>query len=225
MKVSTNIIISALVFLVVFAAMIAIPYKSMSSAALPNFDEDADERSDVYNPLRSGRITDGALVYEANGCATCHTQVIRPTNAGADMWRSDWAGLVNDEDRGDTRRETHSFDYLGQERANIGFMRVGPDLSNVALRVIDYIKDTDLTPEMYLYLQLYNARAKVGAEESNCPTNPYLFDKVKRYGAVPQNALPIEDEEFIFVPNEKAQALVSYLLSLKKDDVAPAAVQ
>ncbi len=225
MKVSTNIIISTLVFLVVFTVMIALPYKSMSAVALPNFDEDQDERSDVYNPLRSGRITDGSLVYESNGCATCHTQVIRPTNAGADMWRNNWAGMANDEDRGDTRRETHSFDYLGQARANIGLMRVGPDLSNIGLRVATYIQDTDLTPEMYLYLQLYNARAKVGAEQSNCPSNPYLFDKIKRYGATPKDALPIKDQEFIFVPNEKAQALVSYLLSLKKDDVAPAAIQ
>lgn len=225
MKVSTNLIISALVFLVVFATMIALPYKSMSSAALPNFDEDTDERSGVYNPLRSGRITNGSLIYEANGCATCHTQIIRPTNSGADMWRNDWAGIADNEDRGDTRRETHSFDYLGQERANIGLMRVGPDLSNVGIRVSSYIKETDLSPEMYLYLQLYNARAKVGSDQSNCPSNPYLFDKVKRYGAAPQDALPINDDEFIYVPNEKAKALVSYLLSLKKDDVVPVAVK
>lgn len=225
MKVSTNIIISTIVFILVFTVMIALPYKSMAGAALPNFDEDIDEKEGVYNPLRSGRIANGSLVYEANGCALCHTQVIRPTDSGADMWRSDWAGSANHEDLGDTRRETHSFDYLGQERANIGLMRVGPDLSNLGIRVASYVKETDLSPEMYLYLQLYNARAKAESENSNCPSNSYLFDKVKRYGAAPQEALPIDDKEFLYIPNEKAKALVSYLLSLKKDDLVPAAIQ
>ena len=86
-------------------------------------------------PKRAGRVADGAKVYAENGCYLCHTQVVRPTYAGNDLYRPDWGGLKTDADRGDTRRETNAYDFYGEKFAQIGVMRMGPDLSNLGRRV------------------------------------------------------------------------------------------
>jgi len=208
-------------FGVAWLAIIIVPYFKMRSIEPMSMGEDASGTNVVFIPKRAGRITDGAEVYAANGCYMCHTQLIRPTYAGNDLFRPDWAGLVYDDERGDTRRETNVYDFEGEKYANIGIARVGPDLSNLAVRVENIYAENE-SPEQWLYRFLYNPRERPARRLSTCPSFRFLFEKKKLTGNLSDEALPIATEDGMeIVPKPGARALVSYLLSLKKDQPVP----
>ena len=206
-------------------AIIIIPFIKMRSLE-PIVMEDAEGTNAVYIPKRAGRITDGAEVYAANGCYLCHSQLVRPTYAGNDMFRPDWGGLANDEDRGDTRRETNAFDFAGEKFAQIGVTRMGPDLSNLGRRVESlYAPEEGTKPEMWLYRHLYNPRWKPQRRDSTCPSFRFLFNEIEIKGNPSEESLPFAGEDGGEIsPKPGARALVSYLLSLKKDQPVPASL-
>ncbi len=204
-------------------AVIVVPYYKMRNLEPIPFPE-SDATQQVFYPKRTGRIADGALVYAQNGCYLCHTQVIRPTYAGNDLYRPDWAGVAKDDDRGDTRRETNAYDFIGESYAQIGVMRLGPDLSNVALRVENQYAE-DQSAEAWFYAHLYNPRNDIQRRNSMCPPHPFLFDKKNIKGSESNAALDVETcEGYEIVPDSDAIALVSYLMSLKKDQPVPPAL-
>lgn len=205
-------------------AIIVVPYFKMRGIEPVAFNETADGKTGVFIPKRAGRVADGAKVYAENGCYVCHTQVIRPTYAGTDMFRPDWAGLGADPDRGDTRRETNAFDFEGETFAQIGLSRMGPDLSNVGRRVESiYAKDGD--PAEWLYSHLYNPRLNPELWNSACPPHPFLFVKREIKGNPAADALPHPNsDQYDLVPGPDARALVSYLMSLKKDHPVPSSL-
>jgi len=204
-------------------AIVIVPYMKMRSLE-PITMEEASGTNAVFIPKRAGRITDGAEVYAANGCFQCHTQLIRPTYAGNDMFRPDWGGIAADEVRGDTRRETNAFDYAGEDFAQIGVNRLGPDLSNLGRRV-EAIYAKGIEPEQWLYRHLYNPRWTPQRRGSTCPSFRFLFDVVKVKGVPSQESFPFPVEDGMeIVPTPDARALVSYLLSLKKDQPVPASL-
>jgi len=186
---------------------------------------DIDGAEGVYLPKRSGRIAEGSAIYGAEGCYYCHTQLIRPTYAGSDLWRPDWAGLKKTADHPDTRRETLASDYQGEKVAPIGVMRVGHDLSNLGRRLEYNLKGTSLTPEEWLYLHLYNPRDtepyRIGSqdikENSACPSKRGLFREVPKNLAGAEALHVDAPAGLAIVPTDRARALVSYLISLKKD--------
>ncbi len=204
-------------------AMVVVPYFKMRDLA-PIADPAAKSATPIFYPKRTGRVADGAKVYAENGCYLCHTQVVRPTYAGNDLYRPDWGGLKNDADRGDTRRETNAFDFIGEKFAQIGTNRMGPDLSNLARRVeTEYAVGSD--PAAWLYVRLYNPTANPKLWNSTCPPHPFLFEKREVKGNPSKSALPVDvGAGFEVVPGSDARALVSYLLSLKKDHPVPAAL-
>ncbi len=206
---------------------VVIPFfKTRTPEPVP-YVEAIDEKTGVYFPKRTGQVVNGAKVYAQNGCYICHTQVVRPTYAGNDFHRDGWAGFKADPDRGDTRRESNVFDYQGEEFAQIGVMRIGPDLSNVGSRYqkeaisANELKKTELgdawndsmktSPEAMLYEHLYNPRSNVAMRWSTCPSVRFLFEIPKTEGANP-------------TPKPEARALVSYLMSMKKNDAVPASM-
>jgi len=204
-------------------AIIIVPYFKMRALA-PIAMEEGEGTNAVYIAKRSGRIADGAKVYGANGCYQCHTQLVRPTYAGNDMFRSDMGGIAGDEERGDTRRETNAFDFSGENFAQIGISRLGPDLSNLGRRV-EALYAKDITPKEWLYRHLYNPRWEPTKRNSSCPSFHFLFDLVEIKGNPAANALPFPVEEGMeLVPTADARALVSYLLSLKKDQAVPSSL-
>jgi len=209
-------------FGVAWLAIVIVPYFKMRSIEPVAMGEDATGTNAVYIPKRAGRVADGSQVYAANGCYLCHTQLIRPDYAGNDVFRSDFAGLVNKEEGIDTRRESNVFDYAGEKFAHIGINRMGPDFSNLAVRVeANYAKD--ITAEQWLYRYLYNPRSEPKRSHSNCPSFRFLFDEKKITGNPSDEALPFKgDDGEEIVPNAEGRALVSYLLSLKKDNSVPA---
>lgn len=224
MSLRTFILGLAVSFGIAWLSVIVVPYFKMRDLAPVMLTEATDGVDGVFFPKRTGRIVDGAQVYAENGCYLCHTQVVRPTYAGNDLYRSDWGGLKADPDRGDTRRETNVFDFEGEKYAQIGQMRMGPDLSNVGRRV-EAVYAADGNPEEWLYMHLYNPRDNPQLWKSTCPPHPFLFAKHDIMGARSDEALPVDvgaDKELL--PKSDARALVSYLLSMKKDQPVPAAL-
>lgn len=213
-------------FLLPWMALVIYPFFSMRTQTPVAFDEIADGKTGIYHPKTTGRVVNGAEVYASNGCYLCHTQLIRPTYAGNDLGRPDWAGLKADEVRGDTRRESNVFDYQAEKFAQIGVSRLGPDLSNLGRRVESlYVKDSNASPETWLYLHLYDPRGNPERMTSKCPSHRFLFEEKKITGQCPLEALPVEAPEgTCIVPSAEAEALVDYLLSLKRDDALPASM-
>lgn len=205
-------------FGVAWLAVVVIPYLKMRSLAPITLSEATDGAKGIFYPKRSGRVADGAKVYAENGCYLCHTQVVRPTYAGNDLYRPNWGGLKNDEARGDTRRETNAYDFTGETFAQIGLTRMGPDLSNLGRRLESLPEGK--TPEAWLYAHLLNPRSNPELWKSTCPPHPFFFDKREIKGAPSPDALPFDDG-YELVPDSDAKALISYLLSLKKDQAVP----
>jgi cytochrome c oxidase cbb3-type subunit 2 len=208
-------------FGVAWLAIVIVPYFKMR-AIEPAAIEEGEGTGAVFIPKRAGRIADGAEVYAENGCYQCHTQLVRPTYAGNDMFRPDWGGIAADEDRGDTRRETNAFDFGGEKFAQIGVTRIGPDLSNLGRRV-EAIYAKGLDPEQWIYRHLYNPRWEPIHRDSSCPSVSFLFDVRELKGNPSDEALPFPvGEGMEITPKPEARALASYLLSLKKDQSVPA---
>lgn len=85
----------------------------------PQTDEDGN---DAYPAPQSGLVERGRRIYIANGCAYCHTQMVRPAYAAADIDRK-WG-----------QRRSAPRDYIFDRPVLLGAMRVGPDLANVGHR-------------------------------------------------------------------------------------------
>jgi cbb3-type cytochrome oxidase cytochrome c subunit len=85
----------------------------------PQMDE---EGTDIYPQPKSGMADRGRHIYTANGCFYCHSQQVRPYYAGSDIDRK-W---------GDRRSAPR--DYIFARPADLGKMRMGPDLANVGKR-------------------------------------------------------------------------------------------
>lgn len=211
-------------FGIAWLAVVVVPFFKMRNLAPVQLDEAADGATGIFFPKRTGRVTDGAKVYAENGCYQCHTQVVRPTYAGNDLYRNDWGGLKADPDRGDTRRETNAYDFFGESFAQIGVIRLGPDLSNLGRRVeAEYAVGGD--PAKWLYAHLFNPRNEPARYSSTCPSYRFLFKEEKVHGAPNPDAIrSASDPEVQYVPGSDAKALVSYLLSLKKDQKVPVAL-
>lgn len=209
-------------FGVAWLSVVVVPYVKMRNLAPIVLDEARDGTTGIFYPKRTGRIANGAEVYSENGCYLCHTQVIRPTYAGNDLYRPDWAGLKADPDRGDTRRETNAYDFYGEKFAQIGVSRMGPDLSNLGRRV-ESIYAVGGDPSQWLFAHLFNPRAEPKRYGSTCPSFTFLFEQRQVRGNPSSDALSFQaDVGKEWIPTSDAKALVSYLLSLKKDQPVPA---
>ena len=211
-------------FGIAWLAMVVVPFIKMRNLAPIQLTEATDGATGIFFPKRTGRVANGAEVYAENGCYLCHSQLVRPTYAGNDLYRPDWGGLKSDGDRGDTRRETNAFDFYGEKFAQIGVVRMGPDLSNLGRRV-ESIYAVGKSPSEWLYAHLYNPRLSPDRWKSTCPSYRFLFTEQRITGNRSSDALPFGgDDATELVPDSDAKALVSYLLSLKKDQAVPAAL-
>ena len=187
-----------LAFVIPWLFLIFIPFVSASNAKpVPYSEEDEVEGGVTAYPdqvfYRHGSSDYGRQIYASEGCVYCHTQVVRPTYAGPDMWRPGWGGR---EDEG-LARETRPRDYILEEVAPLGYQRIGQDLSNVGHRI---------TSRELMHRQLSDPRSI--DPDSGCPSYQHLYED-SPYGEG-------------LIPTTRANALVDYLLSLKKDQPVPA---
>lgn len=187
-------------FLLPWLFLIVIPFIGASNAQpIPYGADEEMEGGVVAYPdktfLRHGASDYGRQIYAAEGCAYCHTQMVRPTYAGPDMWRPGWGGR----EEGGFARETQPMDYATEDFALLGYQRIGQDLSNVGHRITT-------AEEMHRHL----SDPKSFDPDSGMPAYTHLYSE-SPFGHG-------------FVPTPKAEALVDYLLSLKKDQPLPASV-
>ncbi|MEJ1974441.1 MAG: cbb3-type cytochrome c oxidase subunit II [Lacunisphaera sp.] len=184
-----------------WAGLLLAAHKQLGS--LPQFKDPVEE---TLNPLPlSGQARQGALVYQDLGCASCHTQQVRHEGFGND---------VGEHSRGWGERGSYARDYVRDSVVLIGQSRLGPDLRNVGKRI----------PEAdYFYKLLYAPELKIGggALAHGMPSYKFLFTErplagnQSSYKAVklPAGFGPAAGYEV--VPTARAEALVTYLLSLK----------
>lgn len=152
---------------------------------------------------RSGTASLGQEVYQANGCASCHTMQVRPQNHGADI------------ERGWGKRNTVLRDFVHDDHVFLGQTRIGPDLAGIGTR--------PYATRAWHLTHLFNPRTVV--KGSLMPQYPYLFETRKMLGGrrspdaiqvAPEFRKDIPEGHEI-VPTREATALVEYLMSLQAD--------
>jgi cytochrome c oxidase cbb3-type subunit 2 len=140
----------------------------------------------------------GRDVYKREGCIYCHSQQVRPEGFGADIQRG-WG-----------RRGSFPGDYVYDETHQLGTMRTGPDLHDIASRQPS--RDWHLA-------HLYQPRSV--SPGSVMPAYPYLFEVKDRDNVrASEVTVPISPEYAppdgkAVVATEEALALYRYLMTLK----------
>lgn len=217
--------------------LIAIPVASMGERAPVKMNQDDD--APLYQRGVSGRLLSGAELYQSNGCYTCHSQLIRPTYAGQQIFRKQSVAGQFHVNKGendpiddiDNRRETSYNDFDGEKYAQIGLTRMGPDLSNFAYRAEAYGAKVGLTAEQWIFEHLYNPRnndIRLGSQKekldmswSTCPSQRQMFETVDAVGQKGGFALSASADDELVLPKQDARVLAEYLLSFKRDDQLP----
>jgi len=166
----------------------------------PTVNEDT---GDIYPIDVSGVQAQGRMVYVSQGCVACHTEQVRGAGDGSDIARG-WG-----------QRRTVARDYIYEAPMLLGYMRFGPDLSNIGTR-----KDAD-NPDKYTaawhYMHLYNPQAT--SPGTNMPSYKFLFEKRKIAGEMDLDALKLTGKDappagYQIVPGAEARQLVAYLTGL-----------
>ena len=210
-----------------------VAYQSTPDPANPTAPpKDPEAFKGLYYPAAfAGDNKRGELVYIREGCAQCHTQVVRPDYAGNDQIKR--FGGKEQEYKKDVPvpvRQTHMWDYMHEDFAMFGQRRVGPDLANAGYRYSDKDGKPDPAKVAKLYQHLYAPRSIEDREWSNSPSFKHLFArKVKETPEGRGDALKLPDnlapeEGYEIVPTSEAKALVGYILGLKRADDLPASI-
>jgi cytochrome c oxidase cbb3-type subunit 2 len=145
----------------------------------------------------------GREVYIEQGCVYCHSQQVRDPV------------YTSDKDRGWGPRATVPADYVNDKPHLLGTMRTGPDLINIGARQ---------PSELWHHVHLYQPRAYM--PWSIMPAFPYLYE-VKDAASVPAGVTAYEvpggrlPKGKVIVPTADAEALVAYLVSLKRTYPVP----
>lgn len=187
----------------------AVKYQSLTQLA---YDKERDGVEGLYPPAPINR--QGQLVYAREGCVQCHTQMIRPSQLALDGWRKGWGQDQEARPAVPVRPNTLR-DYLGEPYAFLGVHRNGPDLANYGWRAPD---------RATIHRMLYAPRSL--HDWSNMPSFAHLYSKRLAQGPASAKALKLPAKHapeagYEIVPTAEAEALVDYLLSLKKDYPVP----
>lgn len=200
-----------LLFLGIFVALAASWWGVIAAPRLQMADDTTvvpKATGTAYPPNRPGLARQGAELYRSEGCYTCHSQMVRPAGHGTDIARG-WGA-----------RRSVAQDYLRDNPALLGSVRVGPDLHNVGHRM--NAGDTNLEPAMVRYHLLHLYHPHTVMPKSVMPAYPYLFETRPVRGNPSADALTLPapfapPAGFEVVPRPEAHALVAYLLSLRHD--------
>ena len=198
-------------FFVPWFFLIARPHSSLRDLEPVPVDA-SDPSLGTYPPERSNVFKDGEVVFARQGCANCHTQVIRPTYLGLDSFKKGWG---SEKENMVHTRETRPMDYYGDHYAFIGIQRNGPDLANVGHRFDD---------AGYLHSHLYDPRQH--NDWSIMPSYRHLYIERKVQGEPSAEALKLTGAMapkpgYEVVPTDEARVLVDYLMTLKRNADVP----
>ena len=161
---------------------------------------------------KGGAIAAGKDEYIRLGCLYCHSQQVRPAEL--------FAPGEGDIARGWGPRATVARDYITQERVLLGTMRTGPDLANVGART---------SPDWH-YQHFFDPT--LTSPGSNMAPFAFLYEKVELASGqpVPTRAIKLPQEyrkahdipaNVQFVPTERLDNLVAYLMSLRIEGDLP----
>jgi len=197
-----------ILFLGLFATMacswtgfVLAPQMQLGRMGQTNTVVQGDAPSLTYPLAQPGEAHAGAEIYRANGCAACHTQMVRPGGPH---------GLGSDINRAWGARRSLAEDYLFEQPVMLGSQRIGPDLANFGRR-----SDTN-----GIYLRLYDPQ--LITHGSVMPPYRYLFE-TRKIGFFPStNALVLPEQDappqgYEVVPLPEARALAAYLMNLRQD--------
>ncbi len=140
--------------------------------------------------------------------ADAAVKALNATSAHSELWIAPYGAEIK---RGWGKRRSVAEDFLFDSTVMPGALRVGPDLSNIALR----------QPDASWHLaHLYAPRARV--DGSVMPPYRFLFEKREIKGAASPLALTglgadAPPAGYEIVPRHEAIALTAYLLSLRAD--------
>ncbi|MGO8696367.1 MAG: cbb3-type cytochrome c oxidase subunit II [Limisphaerales bacterium] len=157
-----------------------------------------DASPQAYPLAEPGDAHQGEEVYRANGCAACHTQMVRPLELGSDTRRG-WGA-----------RRSLAEDYLYERPVMLGTVRIGPDLAN-------YGRRSDLNG---ILLRLYDPNSIIRG--SVMPPYRYLFEKRKIQSFPSRDALVLPEQiappaGYEIIPRPQALALAAYLMGLRQE--------
>ena len=189
-----------LTFASAWLGLVAYPYLALGRMQ-PVPDEDT---GGYFPPTSPGLSVAGQRVYAANGCLYCHSQQVRP------------APLSSDIEKGLGPRRTVARDYLRAQPAFLGTMRTGPDLTNIGVRQPD---------ANWHHRHLYDPRPVT--DWSIMPSFRFLYKMRQIQGQPSVEAVkgltgPLAPPAgWEVVPTDEAKALVTYLLSLKRNYPLP----
>jgi cytochrome c oxidase cbb3-type subunit 2 len=197
-----------MLFLGLFATMacswtgfVLAPQLQLGGLAQTNTVAVGDALTKTYPLPLPGDAHAGAEVYRANGCAACHTQMVRPAKLGPDIPRN--LGV----------RRSLAEDYLFEQPVMLGSQRVGPDLANFGRTA-----DTNA-----IYLHLYDPRdPRLLKSGSVMPPYRFLFETRKIGFSPSSDALMLSEKDappagYEVVPRPQARALAAYLLSRRQE--------
>lgn len=201
-------------FVLPWLLLIVVPVIKYQNIKPVAYDKDKDGMDGFYPPSVIHR--QGQLVYAREGCVQCHSQMIRPANMGLDAWRKGW-GQEQGDRAPDPIRPNTMRDYLGEPFAFLGIQRTGPDLANAGWRFSDRNK---------LHQALFAPKSI--NDWSTMPSFRHLYVVQKQQGPKSSRALALSGKfaprkGYEVVPTPEADALVDYILSLKKDYPVPGA--
>jgi cytochrome c oxidase cbb3-type subunit 2 len=174
------------------------PELQMGNLSQTNTVVVGDASAQTYPLAQPGQARQGAEVYRANGCAACHTQMVRPAELGSDM------------NRGWGARRSLAKDYLFEQPVMLGEQRVGPDLAN-------YGRRSDLNG---ILVRLYDP--PLITPGTVMPAYRYLFEtrRIEQFRSRDALVLPSQiapPSGYEVVPRPQALALAAYLLSLRQE--------
>jgi len=192
------------------AVTVILPYAEGGKLS-PQYKEEDGRVVDSYPVEELGTASRGKEVYIAQGCQTCHTQVVR----GAD---------TADVERGWGVRKSVQRDFIFENPPVVGAVRLGPDLANVGAatwrneQLEDPFKPAKRDAEWHM-LHLYHPT--VASKNSNMPCYDFLFKKHRIAGSGSKDALKLPKDVAVeggyeVIPTPDAKALVAYLLSLDR---------
>lgn len=211
-----------------------VPYVMEEPGSGKPFD-DAAFKGLSYPSAFTGDRKRGEQIYGREGCAQCHTQVIRPDYAGIDQFKKGWGKDQEGKDIVPVR-QTYMWDYMHENFGMIGQRRIGPDLANAGYRLEGNLKDKTDAEQIRqekaralndFYLYLYAPRAR--KNWSNSPGFTHLFITRPKEGKGAENALKLPPnlapaEGMEIVPSSDARALAEYVMGLKRDQALPVSI-
>ena len=198
---------------------------ALATAAAVVLHAPPPDSMEVRRPVHDA---EGSGIYAAEGCALCHTQIIRRSLSGKDWQTAIDRGTDPDFPYRVSEPEDMDAEFNREGAPQAGVAAIGPDLSNAAEYAAGRLEYEDAVSggtrraaqvREWLALHLYNPREmQFNKPWTMCPAMPGLFEERPVEGNAPSTAaLPVRMERGReLVPSPRGERLLNYLESLRR---------